>query len=197
MKFCSQIYSFFFHYNKQNNGIKRWRVNKFVTCVVFFPLSPIILVLKLHEKSRRHTSRWMDSFCFFYLIFFFKICFRLDRPSTIDTTEHTTTNWQPIVEKKKTKTLANDANIMLLHTYLRFGVRHDRLDLIAVYLMAYPSPIHSNFHGPSSFLMKFFRFRCRYSYLFEFFLSRWCVPTQMKQINIHTNRERVNTLQQE
>lgn len=46
-----------------------------------------------------------------------------------------------------------EKHFLNLDTHLRFEVRHDQLDPTVVYLMAYPLPIHSNFHGSSFFFI--------------------------------------------
>lgn len=127
-------------------------VNSFSSCEL------IILVLKLHINSQRHTSKWME--WFFLLNFFCSLfCFVRDHNRCwiyINCLSQLKRNLQMMQTRRKNSTTHTKLiNWTYNCAYLLFEVRHDRLDLIAVYLMAYPSPIHSDFHGPSSFLMKF------------------------------------------
>lgn len=83
-------------------------------------------------------------------------------------------------------------------TYLLFEVRHDRLDLIAVYSMAYPSPIRLDFHGPSSFLMSV-SFTCfsvfsLFARVFDAFaLAQNCISVQFLPKRITTERREQST----
>lgn len=85
---------------KSTNSLRGWvffPVNSFSSCEL------IILVLKLHINSQRHTSRWME--CFFLCsIFFFVLCSVLSA-TTIDTMLNIHKLTEPIENK-----FANDAN---------------------------------------------------------------------------------------